>query len=74
MVMCICVRGSTLARLATVSVFLSIGKTPARRVMFQTGGKPSTWFPSVGLVELYLQGNIFLIYSIQRIIGNYEKY
>ena len=21
--------------------------------MFQTGGKPSTWFPPVGLVELY---------------------
>ena len=22
-------------------------------IMFQTGGKPSTWFPPVGLVELY---------------------
>ena len=32
MVMCTCVRGSTLARLATVLVF-------------RAGGKPSTWFP-----------------------------
>ena len=75
MVTCICVRGSTLARLAVVLVLLSIGNTPALRVtlqsyrsklyessllsaagvrfMFQTGGKPSTWFPPVGLVELY---------------------
>ena len=27
--------------------------------MFQTGGKPSTWFPSVGLVELYEIKNCF---------------
>ena len=52
--MYICVRGSTLARLAMVLVLLSIGNTPPLRViMFQTGGKPSTWFPPVGLVELY---------------------
>ena len=25
--------------------------------MFQTGGKPSTWFPPVGLVELYVSRN-----------------
>ena len=34
-----CVRGLTLARLATVSVL-------------EAGGKPSTWFPPEGLVEL----------------------
>ena len=49
------VRGPSLARLAMVLVLLSIGNTPALRVMFQTGGKPSTWFPPVGLVELYAQ-------------------
>ena len=47
------VRSSTLARLAMVLVLLSVGNAPALRVMFQTGGKPSTCFPSVGLVELY---------------------
>ena len=26
-------------------------------IMFQTGGKPSTWFPPVGLVELYFPSN-----------------
>ena len=34
-----CVQPSLLARLATVSVLL------------EAGGKPSTWFPPVGLVE-----------------------
>ena len=48
-----CLRGPTLARLATASVVLSIGNTSALRVMFQTGGKPSTWFSTVTLVELY---------------------
>ena len=38
MVVCICVRGSTLARLAMVLVW-------------HTSGKPSTWFPLGGLVE-----------------------
>ena len=33
MVMCICVRGPTLARLAMVLVLLSIGNTPALRVI-----------------------------------------
>ena len=52
------VRGPTLARLAMVLVLLSIRNTPALRViMFQTGGKPSTWFPPVGLVELYFPSN-----------------
>ena len=32
-VMCICVRGPTLARLATVSVLLSIGNSPALRII-----------------------------------------
>ena len=27
--------------------------------MFQTGGKPSTWFPPVGLVELYVLRIVF---------------
>ena len=27
---------------------------PIAPVLFQTGGKPSTWFPPVGLVELYV--------------------
>ena len=59
MVMCICVRGPTLARLAMILVLLSIGNTPALRViMFQTGGKPSTWFPPVRLVELYVHQNL----------------
>ena len=44
MVETIGVRGSTLARLA----------------MFQTGGDPSTWFPPVGLLELYFTSNTIL--------------
>ena len=51
MVTCTCVRGSTLARLATVLVLLSIGNTPALRVTWQSCGKPSTKFPHGGLVE-----------------------
>ena len=35
MVTCTCVRGSTLSRLAMVLVLLSIGNTPALRVMHQ---------------------------------------
>ena len=40
--------------------------------MFQTGGKPSTWFPPVGLVELYLPSNSALrkINSITRFLMN----
>ena len=58
--------GSTLARLAMVLILLSIGNTPALRViMFQTGGKPSTWFPPVGLVELYFPSNALFMSSIQ---------
>ena len=37
MVMCIYVRGPTLARLAMVLVLLSIGNTPALRVTLQAG-------------------------------------
>ena len=34
-------------------------------VLFQTGGKPSTWFPPVGLVELYFPSNALFTSSIQ---------
>ena len=39
-VMCTCVRGSTLARLAVVLVLLSTGNTPALRVITFQAGKP----------------------------------
>ena len=40
--------------------------------MFQTGGKPSTWFPPVGLVELYLPSNraLYKINSINKYLTN----
>ena len=41
--------GPSQAGLAIVSV-----------LRFQTGGKPSTWFPPVGLVELYVLRKSFL--------------
>ena len=41
--------------------------------MFQTAGKPSTWFPPVRLVGLYFLGIIFLIYVIRKIINSCEK-
>ena len=44
------VRGPTLARLAIVLVLLSIGNTPALRVM-ATSGEQSTGFPLAQLVE-----------------------
>ena len=43
MVTCICVRGHTLGPLS----------------YSQTGGKPSTWFPPVEIVELYEFQNTF---------------
>ena len=36
-------------------------------IMFQTGGKPSTWFPPVGHVELYVRINVFFIDPIRQI-------
>ena len=41
MVTCTCVRGSTLARFATVFVLLSIGNTPALRVTLRVGETPT---------------------------------
>ena len=44
MVKTIYVRGPTLARLAVVSVFLSIGNAPARRVItLRVGETPTLW-------------------------------
>ena len=41
--------------------------------MFQTGGKPSTWFPPVGLVELYFPSNaLFISNSITKILINFN--
>ena len=73
MVSRICVRGPTLARLATVSVLLSIGNTPA---LWQSCGQPSTKCPH-GLVECLFISNPFLIMvfflpSIK--IESFEKY
>ena len=59
MVTCTCVRGSTLASLAMVLVL-------------EAGGKPSTWFPPEGLVQLTshargmrMSSNHFLITKIE---------
>ena len=43
-------------------------------IMFQTGGKPSTWFPPVGLVELYFPSNSTLhkFNSITKILINFH--
>ena len=44
------------------------------RIMFQTGGKPSTWFPPVGLVELYFPSNstFHKVNSITKILINFQ--
>ena len=42
--------------------------------MFQTGGKPSTWFPPVGLVELYFpsKSTFHKFNSITKILINFN--
>ena len=52
MVTCICVRGSTLARLATVLVLLAIGNTPALRVTTLQARKPLL-YELLGILLLY---------------------
>ena len=63
MVMCICVRGPTLARLATVSVLL------------EAGGKPSTRFPPEGLVELTYHARKchFIVFFFIEKMRNFKK-
>ena len=42
--------------------------------MFQTGGNPSTWFPPVGLVELYVLENILMNTFLFEKIENSENF
>ena len=51
MVKTIGVRGPTLVRLAPVSALISIGNTPALRIVMATRGEPSTRFSHKKLVE-----------------------
>ena len=47
------------------------GPTLARLAMFQAGGQPSTWFPPVGLVELYFPSNSTL-HKFTKILINFN--
>ena len=57
MVVCICVRGSTPARLAMVLVLLSIGNTPALRVIYAENDPPDHPDPKFAIVLGFSIGN-----------------